>query len=558
MTGEPVTRRALLGGAAAAGTGLLLGPVAGALAGRRPGDRVWGHWVGGLAGESPALQAPRRFALAGVQWSSPMGAAIEIRTRTHDGQWSRWAPASVTGHDGDPTAATSGASFGEPLWVGAADIVQLRSRSAVRGVVIHFVAARPSPTRAEAAAASVGALALATPTLHAGPGQPPIIARSAWAGNHAPPAGSAFYGEIKLAFVHHTVNPNGYGPGEVPGMLLAIFDYHRYVRGFFDIGYNFVVDAFGRIWEARAGGIDEPVIGAQAGAYNAESTGAAVLGTFDSVVPSAAAIDALEHLLAWKLALHGVPSIGEVRVEVDPSDAYYTPFRPGQMVLLPRVAGHRQGDLTSCPGDAFFAHLPSIRPRVAALEGVPAVLTLAAAPSQTVAPGTQISLSGKLAMLGGAPVGGAAIQVQRLANDQATTIVTATTASDGTWSVPLPAPLQRNIVLRALRAAAPAATSNVVYVGVEPVITLTLASQSPVRVSGTISPAKPHVTLDSYHVARNGHRHLLHSKQLPVVGGQFSARALIGAHPGTYILVARSSAGRGTIAGASPPLTVVV
>ena len=145
-------------------------------------------------------------------------------------------------------------------------------------------------------------------------------------------------------------------------MLLAIFDYHKFVRNFFDIGYNFVIDAFGRIWEARAGGIDEPVVGAQAGAYNEESTGVAVLGTFTSVVPPQAAITALEHLLAWKLALHGVPALGRVMVVVDPADAFYTPFRPGAHVMLPRVAGHRDGDLTGCPGTAFYDRLPAIRP----------------------------------------------------------------------------------------------------------------------------------------------------------------------------------------------------
>ena len=66
-------------------------------------------------------------------------------------------------------------------------------------------------------------------------------------------------------------------------MLRAIYVFHRYVNGWNDIGYNFVVDLYGRIFEARAGGIDEPVVGAQAGGYNLVSTGIAVLGTFTSV-----------------------------------------------------------------------------------------------------------------------------------------------------------------------------------------------------------------------------------------------------------------------------------
>jgi len=158
------------------------------------------------------------------------------------------------------------------------------------------------------------------------------------------------YETVKLRFVHHSDGTNGYSPGEVPSILLGIFAYHVYVRGFWDIAYNFAVDAFGRIWEARAGGIDLPVMGAHAGGYNAESTGMVVLGTFMDVVPSPAAIAALERLLAWKLSLHGVPTHGRVTVEVDPDGAIYTAFAPGAHVSLPRVAGHRDGDTTDVRG----------------------------------------------------------------------------------------------------------------------------------------------------------------------------------------------------------------
>ena len=126
-----------------------------------------------------------------------------------------------------------------------------------------------------------------------------------------------------------------------------------------------MIDAFGRIWEGRAGGIDMAVLGAQAGGYNAHSMGVAMLGDFMNVVPSRAAINAVEHLLAWKLSLHGVPAIGRATVVVDPADAFYTPFAPGAHVSLPRIAGHRDGDTTDCPGNALYRRLRSIRPRVA-------------------------------------------------------------------------------------------------------------------------------------------------------------------------------------------------
>src|SRR4029077_6678725 len=163
-----------------------------------------------------------------------------------------------------------------------------------------------------------------------------------------------------LAFVHHTDSPNGYTRGEVPAMLRAIYAFHTYVNGWDDIGYNFAIDAFGRIFEARAGGIDEPVVGAHAGGYNMVSSGVAVLGTFASVPISPAARSALEELLAWKLSLHGLPSQGQVVVKVNPAGASYSKYPANSRVSLPRIAGHRDADTTDCPGNALYGELPAI------------------------------------------------------------------------------------------------------------------------------------------------------------------------------------------------------
>ncbi len=544
-----ITRRTMLGGAAAAGAGVLLGPAAGAAA-RSPASNIFGAWVGHLDGRSATIAAPARFALAGLQWRAPAHVRIELRTRTVNGSWSPWALASVTGHDSNAAAAQPDQQFGEPLWVRAADLIQLRSAGPVEGLRVHFVAARVGPANLATAAS----LPLAQPVLDAGPGQPPIIARSAWAQGHAPPAGPAYYGSIKLAFVHHTVNPNGYSAGEVPSLLLAIFDYHRYVRHFFDIAYNFIVDAFGRIWEARAGGIDAQVIGAHAGAYNAESTGVAMLGTFMSVVPTPAAMQSLQQLLAWKLALHGIPAVGKVRVLVDPADAFYTPFPPGAHVLLPRVAGHRDGDLTDCPGNALYHRLPAIRPVIAQLQGAPAALTVTVSPQQ-LGVGVPATLSGRLAQLDGTPLAGAPIEIQQLSHDRAITLDGAFTLADGSWSASLA--VTKTMVLRALYPVAPAAVSNVIVVGVTPQLTLSLASSSPVRVSGTIAPAKRRVLLDIYRLVR-GRRRLVATKTLRAYGGSFSKRVLVGARSGTYVLVASTPQDSRTLAGVSAPLRVTI
>jgi hypothetical protein len=143
--------------------------------------------------------------------------------------------------------------------------------------------------------------------LPAGSGQPPILAREAWALGLCRPRVAPEYGSVEVAFVHHTENPNGYLPAEVPAMLRAIFAFHRDGRGWNDIGYNFILDRFGRIFEARAGGIDEPVTGAQAGGYNYRSTGIGVLGEYGARQISTGVPRALAGGLAF---LDGSPIAG--------------------------------------------------------------------------------------------------------------------------------------------------------------------------------------------------------------------------------------------------------
>lgn len=284
-----------------------------------------------------------------------------------------------------------------------------------------------------------GGLPLAESGLAAGPGQPPIIAREAWAKGGAPPSVGPEYGSVRLAFVHHTENPDGYAAAAVPGMLRAIYEFHRFGRGWNDIGYNFAVDRFGRVWEARAGGIDEAVIGAQAGGYNAYSTGIAILGSYGAQPISPAALSALERLIAWKLSLHGAPCEGRVTVRVTRQGAVYSRFPAGAAVSLPRIAGHRDADSTDCPGDALYRQLAGVRREAALLAGAPARLTLQA----VIGPGGLPSGAiGGLRRLDGSPVAGAAVAIQRRSSTRRgqvvreQTLAQVTTDERGVFGVP--------------------------------------------------------------------------------------------------------------------------
>ena len=99
--------------------------------------------------------------------------------------------------------------------------------------------------------------------------KPVIYSREQWGANERMrDQGSLHYFEVHAGFVHHTVNANGYSRAEVPGILRSIYAYHTQSLGWSDVGYNFLVDKFGRIWEGRAGGVDRPVVGAHTLGYN--------------------------------------------------------------------------------------------------------------------------------------------------------------------------------------------------------------------------------------------------------------------------------------------------
>jgi hypothetical protein len=209
--------------------------------------------------------------------------------------------------------------------------------------------------------------------------------------------------------------------------------------------------------------------------------------------------------------------------------------------------------LTDCPGDAFYARLPTIRPRAAALAGTPARVTLVPARSTVIA-GASIVVSGRLTTLSGGPLPSAPIVVQQLTPAGEPTIAIGTTGADGSWSAVVP--LNLNQSLRALHRPAPATVSDLVFVGVAPAITLGVESLSPVTVNGAITPPKRSVKIDVY-LLQNEHRRLLTSKRIAVTHGQFTAKVPV-RRAGRYLLRASSAPDARNVAGASPTVTITL
>jgi N-acetylmuramoyl-L-alanine amidase len=372
------------------------------------------------------VRAPRRFDLMGLVWAHGSHAEAQLRARKRGGRWTRWVTLHPIGdHRPDSGRSPTGT---DPAFTGAADEFQLRLRGAPRELRARFVRAQPAARVATRLARRAQAGA-----------PPPIIPRSAWGGDSVPPREPPSYGEVQLAFVHHTVTANAYTPEESPGIVLAIARYHRNSNGWNDIGYQFVVDKYGQVFEGRAGGIDLAVVGAQAEGWNSVSTGIGCLGDFRTIAQTPEGLDALARLIGWKLSVHGIPTTGEVTVVSAGGGTNRYPA--GTPVTFQRISGHRDGNNTSCPGDVLYTQLEQLRAAAAQFAGPTSGLAIYA--PKEVRGVTEVEVSGSLRFPDGSAPGGAMVGIEYLLAGGAVwrSVATAGAGPDGSWGarVTLPA-----------------------------------------------------------------------------------------------------------------------
>lgn len=322
------------------------------------------------------------FGAVGVTWAhgsaevEESDISFEVRTIT-DGTWSDWTELEYHddhGPDPDSAEARRARPGTDPLLVGKVDQVQVRvagtralpadmklavidpgkeTRTAEERPALDTTAMDGTPGDAVALPAAElegdepegDAIDLQAATYTP---KPQIFSRSQWGANESlREKSSLHYYEVHAGFVHHTVNANNYTRREVPALLRSIYAYHTQSRGWSDIGYNFLVDRFGRIWEGRYGGVDRPVVGAHTLNYNDYSFAMSAIGNFELVQPSKAMIQAYGALFAWKLSLHGVTA-SSTKQRVGAKD-------------FPAINGHRDAASTACPGKYLYAKIPEIR-----------------------------------------------------------------------------------------------------------------------------------------------------------------------------------------------------
>lgn len=383
-------RRSFLRAATATvvGAGAVTGAGVGILHAVKPGEglggrlRLQGESVGGVGSlERPlrdlGLTSPRpgewvtpeldtsAVSMLGLTWAAPRGSAAQqaerepsiwVRLRTGRG-WGLWRPVPLLHDAPDPAAEGQGRRGTSPLVIEPVDGIQVRvARHLPRDISLTLLhsersladervaASRRAPIEPVQAGRAVAA--------------PPIFSRAQWGADESWRSGAPTYDTtIVQAHIHHTATSNGYAAASVPAMIRSMYKYHTGSLGWSDIGYNFLVDQYGAIWEGRYGGVDRVVRGAHTLGFNNDSTGFSMIGNFETTAPTPALLNSVSALAGWKLGLYGRDPNGVASVVSTGSDK----FPRGRTVSLPVIDGHRDTNDTACPGTNVYNALPQIR-----------------------------------------------------------------------------------------------------------------------------------------------------------------------------------------------------
>ena len=357
-----------------------------------------------------------RFFVAGFTWTGgadlPDGVRIYLRVR-ENGSWSPWylSEAADSGRDDRATPGTGefvtggadaiqasvvGSSLpaglklalvpsrpqGEEV-LGADDlktteaaptpVIEDASATDNQGTQVdpaaRTLSASPAPV-AQPAAASVASPATAPATV-------PVVApaattvnglpvavttRAEWGANASYMSWDPEYARAGHVVVHHTAGTNSYSAGQSASIVRGIYYYHAVVLDWGDIGYNFLVDKFGTVFEGRSGSVAAPAgrmsIGAHARGVNTGTMGISMMGDYSTVSPSDAQLSSVGKMAGWFLKRAGISDVtGWAGLHVWTTERY----QAGSTISMPRILGHRDVGYTTCPGNVGYSKLGTIR-----------------------------------------------------------------------------------------------------------------------------------------------------------------------------------------------------
>lgn len=320
---------------------------------------------------SPEIDTPLPFNALVPHWLADVpyvdSMTISLRTGTDDGEWSEWY--EIAEND-DWMLPDDVEMIGQMIAVPADDVTHSKVQISVSfsrfnpspGAVLQqirltLIDSTNGPTT-EQMLGGVSALEGANSNSQGNSyTKPAVIPRSAWCVDPACNYSDGLeYEPVTHLIVHHTVSSNS--SSDWAAVVRAIWYYHTFTRNWGDIGYNYLVDRDGVLFEGHLGGDD--VVGTHAAGANAGSMGLAFIGTFTEpnqsppgITPPQAMLNSAAELFAWKADQRGI-------------DVYDASRLPDLDWGLPNLTGHRDVyGSTVCPGDQAHDLLPWLRDEVA-------------------------------------------------------------------------------------------------------------------------------------------------------------------------------------------------
>ncbi|MER5686188.1 FG-GAP-like repeat-containing protein [Streptomyces sp. NPDC002205] len=331
------------------------------------------------------------FSMVAVSWPSAkarLSGEVEIRTHAAGSStWSGWRGLEIA--DTPPDLGRDGSGKGmrgstEPLWVGPSDGIEARVRgkrslpasmrldlvdpgtggspaadSELAAFTAESASPSPSPTSVTGPRCLDG-LSTAPGTPATGPvPKPAIISRAAWGADESIVQCPTVYSPaVKAVVVHHEAGSNSYSCAQSAAMVRSIQAFHVKTQGWGDIGYNFVVDKCGQIFEGSKGGVDKPVKARHTLGFNPDTVGVSLLGNMETAKPTPAALAAISRIAGWKLGLYGADPLSKTTLTAEFDNGRYT---AGQQVETDRITSHQDLMATACPGANLHDRLADLR-----------------------------------------------------------------------------------------------------------------------------------------------------------------------------------------------------
>lgn len=314
-------------------------------------------------------------AVVGVTWPGDEPGQVQIRSRTGQ-EWSAWqegeastAPVATRGQDPELPGVTEVTTGTEGTILIGVDEVQIEVVGPDAAVVLDVwqVSSRPEDLSAadlpRVDGKSVQSTDAITPdavTQAYSVNGPVIATRQDWGADESIREFSPNYTERGLGVtIHHTASSNSYTSAQVPAILRGVYEFHAVSRAWGDVGYNLLVDKYGRAWEGRRGGANQSLRTAHANGMNYATAGISLIGNYSTSDVPSAGFEAMAAVTAWRLDVHGRSAGNTFEYE----NTY-----EGWTKNLPVVHRHRDVNATSCPGTYFANRLTEFTGRVQAYQ----------------------------------------------------------------------------------------------------------------------------------------------------------------------------------------------